>query len=498
MKSMLRLPDFLDLEWFLKQDDGLSPRAVMERDRAIGLKGLASRTADSTLLGFWLAERRRAASGPLPSTLFRATRAVAAWALGLGGLLAGISLTRALLAYSGQSPVNVSVFLLVAVAPQTMLCLFSALFLLVRRTVPLPAVSLFSLVWSLVARHSALRRHAENVAALTRRHGRYGPLLLGEGLRLSHLTGAAFALGALSCLLVSVVATDLAFGWQSTLRTGATGMHHLVTVLSWPWSILPATWNLTPSLEQIEGSRIVLKDGVAALANADLVAWWPFLGMCLVVYALLPRLLLWGAIWRRLVNLERSFTHPDLARIEDRMRAPLVGMSAPGVREGATGTLPLHPAAQDASPTALVEASEAGCVALVPEEMTAHVEGSDLERLVAETCGYPLSGIVPLELDAQGARRAVEACSGLSWSGGFERFVVLIEAWQPPIRESLLALGTLCGENPNGRGVLAVLVGRPSGKKWLTAPTATESRTWTEALSRLAPAKITVFPVEEG
>ena len=48
-------------------------------------------------------------------------------------------------------------------------------------------------------------------------------------------------IGLLAATLTRVAFSDLAFGWQSTLKVGAQGMHSLVWVLSLPWSWLPAT-----------------------------------------------------------------------------------------------------------------------------------------------------------------------------------------------------------------------------------------------------------------
>ena len=492
MKHVLRLPDFLDLEWFLKQDEDIHPRDVAERDRAIGLR---ARSPEEMTLEFWLDERRRAETGPLPSTLFRSARALAGLVLGLVGLLAGISLAQALLTYSGQDPVNVSLFLLAAVAPQTLLCLVSCLFLVIRRPVTLPATSVFNMAWRGLTRRSVAADSWARLTTLIHESGRYGRMLFLEGLRLSHLAGLAFATGALACLLVGVLATDLAFGWQSTLRAGAEGMHRLVTVLSWPWSLAPASWNLTPGLDQIEGSRIVLKDGIAALASADLAAWWPFLGMCLLVYALLPRLGLWLAAHVSLARQERSFVHPDQARVEDRMRAPVLGLHVP-VQDGPAEPLPLRALDRADRPAASGSPREVGCVLLVPEEVSGRIPLVDLEGLAERICGYPGIVIMPLELDADGARQAAEDCAGLVWTGGFERVILLIEAWQPPIRESLLAVAALAQDNAAGRSVFVALTGRPRGGVWLTSPSATEQRVWTEALSRLAPLRITVFPVE--
>ena len=212
--------------------------------------------------------------------------------------------------------------------------------------------------------------------------------------------------------------TDLAFGWQSTLRVGAEGMGAVVSLLALPWSWLPPQWGLVPDLAQIEGSRIVLKDGIAALASADLAAWWPFLAMCLLLYAVLPRLVLLSLTHSCLRRLEREGVHPDLARIADRMRSPLVGGSEAG--ESVHAPLP-----------------------------------------VATTQG-----------GVQGRP---------------------VEAWQPPIRESLRALKLLGEEGGEPRSLALILAGRPAAGNWLTIPAQADLEAWTEALERLRPLRIDIF-----
>lgn len=492
MNHNLHLPDYLDLEYLLQMDAAIHPREAARRDRALGLQAAPG----AATLEFWLKQRRQEIVTPLPSTLFHSVRILSAWILGLLGLLAGVSLTQALLRYSGQDPVNVSVFLLVAVVPQCVLCLVSVFFLLVSRPLPLSGATLVSLVWRGAARRIDKSPAQLKLAAFLRGSGRYGRMLFLEGMRLTQLLGAAFAAGSLACLLISVVATDLAFGWQSTLQTGAAGMHHLVLALSWPWSMAPASWNLTPTLAQIEGSRIILKDGITALASADLTAWWPFLSLCLFSYAFLPRFVLGLLTQYSLRKVERSFVHPDQARIEDRMAAPLLGSQEISA-QGVSVPLPLDQSKTDDFSLPQPDFStELGCLVLGSSDLLEHLSQADVERLAEQVCGYPGVVIMPLDLDEASARQVVVACTRYKWKGGHERLMVVIEAWQPPIREALLALGILGQDNLSGRSIAVLLLGRPQGQVWLTTPTTTEEQVWIEALARLAPVRVRVITWE--
>lgn len=493
MKHGMRLGDYLDLEWFLEKDRVLEAEAVLDRDRSIGLAAQALAIPAERQASFWLERRREADEVGLPSSSLRSVLIVLRLVLGIGGFLAGISLVRALLLYSGIEPVNVSVFLLLAVLPQAGLCLLGAGLLVLRgvrrKEFGIPLLPLFDLFWR---RPGGLSPQAGFVRALFLRKGRPVRMLGWESLRLAHLGGLCLALGSLAGMTVSVAVTDLAFGWQSTLQVGAQGMQSLVAALSLPWSWLPAQWGLTPTLSQIEGSRIILKDGMQALASADLAAWWPFLCMCLLVYALLPRLvLLLGAHWM-LRRVEGEIAHPDLGRIVDRMRSPLLGSTRIG--EAPPSLLPLD--GQSPSETAFASGQSqagVGCVLLLPPELAGRIGDSLLSDMTRRVCGHSAPRVIPAALDPQDVRQALDECVDFDWTGEHERFVVLIEAWQPPIRENLQALKLLGQEEKRGRSLILVLSGRPSGGNWLTAPDEDSREVWADAVARLAPLRADIF-----
>jgi len=493
MKHGMRLGDYLDLEWFLEKDRVLDPGEILDRDRTIGLAAKADAVPPKLQGAYWLEHRRDAGAAGLPSDSLRTVLVVLRLLLVIGGLLTGISLVRALLLYSGIEPVNVSVFLLLAVLPQAGFSLLAAGLLVLRglgrAEFRIPLRPLFDLFWR---RPGSLSAQAGFVRALFLRRGWPARMLGWESLRLLHLGGLCLAFGSLASLAVSVAVTDLAFGWQSTLQIGAQGMHSLVSALSVPWSWLPEQWGLTPTLLQIEGSRIVLKDGIQALASADLVAWWPFLCMCLLVYALLPRLLLLASAHWMLRRAERRFVHPDLGRIVDRMQAPLLGSSRG--KESPSAPLPLGiEASPDAERSARQSPAEVGCVLLLPPELVGRIEDGLLSDLTRRVCGYPAGRVVPAALEVDEVRQVLDDCAGLDWAGGFERFVVLVEAWQPPIRENMQALALLGREEGRGRNLVLVFCGRPSGGDWLTAPNEAERAVWADAVARLAPLRVDIF-----
>ena len=493
MRHGMPLGDHLDLEWFLEKDREADPLKTLARDRGLGLQAVEAGVAVEGFGAFWLARRRDGEAGGLPSRRLEQALLLCRWTLACLGILAGASLVRGLLLYSGSEPVNVSVFFLLAVLPQALLCLISAALLAVRGRAGLhiPLRPMFELALLRSGRFSA---QSGLVRALFLGRGVPARLLAWDCVRALHLGGLCVAAGSLGAFLASVAVTDLAFGWQSTLRAGAEGVRALVSLLALPWSWLPTQWGLVPTLAQIEGSRIVLKDGIAALASADLAAWWPFLAMCLLFYALLPRLALLSLAHFCLRRQEGEGVHPDLARIADRMRSPLVG--------GGEAAEPAHAPLSVETPYGEAEgrpvgaggaAALAGCVLILPPELSGRVGEEALAGLTLRVFGYPPARIVPAELEEAEAGRVLDECSGLVWAGGRQRFAVLVEAWQPPIRESLRALRRLGEEGGENRSLVLILAGRPAAGNWLTAPAQDEREAWTEALERVRPLRVDIF-----
>lgn len=492
MKHGMRLGDYLDMEWLLEEDRADDSSVLQARDRQWGLEADGLGLSAEKWPLFWVERRRAMEKKRLPSELWAAFLTLARWALAICGVIGGVSLVRGLLQYFGAQPVNVSVFLLLAVFSQTALSFLSILFCLIRRPERGYGASLGRTLFSFFAQKSGWQestavRFTRSVLA----QRRYARLLGWEILSVMQVGGLCFALGALACTLGSVIVTDLAFGWQSTLQAGPEGVHALVTELSFPWSWLPDSLGLVPTLSQIEGSRIVLKDGISGLASADLAAWWPFLCACLTVYAVLPRAIFLFVARRKVRVLEAAFVHPDARRVADRMRTPHVRTERP-TEERFTAL----PAPQTrAVPPAPAPVSELDAVLVAGPEILERVAPDDLDALLRQTLGRVPDKIMAASLEEEQIQSVLEECALAAWQGEHERFVVLVEAWQPPIQENLAALSLLGRDEAMNRSLTLLLVGRPQKGNWLTAPTPTELRIWTEAVGRLAPLRMDVIGV---
>ncbi|MEZ4566988.1 MAG: DUF2868 domain-containing protein [Desulfobacterales bacterium] len=94
-------------------------------------------------------------------------------------------------------------------------------------------------------------------------------------------------------------------------------------IISLPWSWAPSPH---PTLEQIAGSQMILKDGIFHLSTPNLVSWWPFLSFAVFFYGLLPRLMLLaaGILCQTIAATRVAFSTADGDRLLRRMRTPRV------------------------------------------------------------------------------------------------------------------------------------------------------------------------------
>ena len=215
-------------------------------------------------------------------------------------------------------------------------------------------------------------------------------------------------------------------------------IHSLVSWMALPWSwAMPDTFAV-PSLAQIEGSRILLKEGIQGLATENLVAWWPFLCMGILTYGIFPRLglLIWAGSLQKKTLARFDFTRPRYQRLVIRMRTPQMDTDIKetgGTRAEIRDPLP-RPGNEDdqdektisltvdATKPALVLCSSRG---YPDKEMEKICEG--LERQL----GLTISDVGLIMFDF---KQDESSLSDLAKVYGNGPVVILQEVWQPPIR----------------------------------------------------------------
>ena len=521
MKQQWRIPDFLDLEYFFARDRKLAESqgegALRERDRELYLSTIGGEDAESNpnpewLIYRWLQERRseenqeQSGQALLPGRMWYELYGLF-WsifsflAFGVGG-----GLCYSFLSYSGEQPVNVSLFLLVFVGGQLFLLFLLPLGWMIRiiRGVDLRSSLLLTIVnnglnrflftirkssYDTLGRERKESFHA-SLAAVQRSGSGYGSLFFWPLFLLFQLFGIAFNFGVLGALLLKVSSADLAFGWQSTIQLSTAFVARLVEWIALPWS-----WFMDgayPTVEQIAGSRMILKDGFFHLASADLVSWWPFLCLAICCYCLLPRMFLFllGTRARKRSLYSVKFDRADHNQLLHRLLTPR--LSTEQVHDEGEEADTSSPVAHDEiqvggtqQETAEAEPQtvHGAIVALIPEELYEECDQQQLGTYCKEQFGYTLQHALLLE-------EQLEKNEQLSTS-----LLLLQEAWQPPILELIDTVKQLREQGEPDTHMIVALIGKPAPETLFTPVSGQDLQIWQQKVALLADPYLQVSPL---
>jgi len=319
-----------------------------------------------------------------------------------------------------------------------------------------------------------------------RQNALYGSIFLWPVFILAQAFMVFFNIGLILAALLKLSITDLAFGWQSTLQPDPAEVHNIIQIISTPWSWLPSA---SPTIEQIEGSKIILKEGMAHLATTDLVSWWPFLCFALLFYGLLPRLLLLlFGIRQQIRAVNRiDFSSSDCDRLIQKMQTPV--MNAEGRSYVTQQAPPPEMLPESKIPAGELNTRDAlgKAIVLVPEDIDDWCADNDLEERIADVLG--LDVLVRIRCEMTPARDMIEIKNILAENVGSTattRLIFLQEAWQPPIREIITWIRNLRQTAGKNMGIIVGLVGKPSHGLTFTSPDDTDRVIWEQAINRLA------------
>lgn len=413
--------------------------------------------------------------------------------LGAGGMLLGLATATAALAYTGEAPINVSAFFSVFVLLQAVFAaLLVVAFLLPKawreRFAFGPLFRLSRWVLDLIlSRMQALsarflsgqqRQDAAEWAGAARRaialHGSVAKWLAFVKIQAAALF---FSFGALAALLVAVAFSDRAFGWQTTLQVEDAAVFEVVEKAALPWAWHWGEGVGYPSVAQIEGSRIVLKEGIQGLETTDLAAWWRFLALGIVVYGMLPRLLFYGlGKWQLGVALARyDFRNASAERLLKRLTPEASRFDAEVVQQGAE----LSELARHKSSGSDPEVIQ-GLRYLCSEELGESFDVEALSRAIAKRWALPDTSVVA-QVYREG--RLVDV---LEVSEGEKEIALVFESWMPPIRELERQVKELRQSLEERTLIKVVLLGIPAvGEEISLKPEKQYADAWNSFVRRL-------------
>ena len=453
---------------------------------------------------FWLNKQRQVAplAEALPGQLFcRGVRTLRTL-IYLAAVLFGTLISASLLRYDGTQPTNVAGFLSLLLGGQLLLLAFAAGGFLFRRFgfikwesgIIAPSVHyglnrcvswIHKKVHEKSSAESRLRLEAF-LGSVSRKHSHYQSIILGVLSTLIQTFGIWFNVAAVATTLFLVTVSDRAFGWQSTLNLSSDQIYTGTKIIATPWSfIFPSG---APTISEIEGSRIFLKDGIKTLTNQNLVSWWPFLVCSLIVYGFLPRLLLWiGSHWFIRNRLDQiQFDSLACDRLWESMNKQELRTSGSALGSPENPPTPLkNVATTEAAPTISEKNEEQFALVIVEPELAKRTSQAKIDSAIQELIGWTVSRWIRLPDETQTSSDFWEALEPLQKEASFERIVLIQEAFQPPIRETIAWIKELRATQVSRGKMMVYLVGRPHEAGRRKDVCETNHKVWTQSVDAL-------------
>lgn len=488
MKSSNRYKHIIDLEFFLHRDTKLTKAQRQKRDREIYLHlkkvdgaEVVKEYPPQKLLDYWV-QQNSANESPTndqksPGSIFMESLGLTKLIVVVLGVTAGLLGGAAFFTYTGKTPVNVFQFLLLFIGAQLALTTIWLLAVLLRNllpTVQVPSFYWFLFYGSLKRLHSILHKQwLKNISAEKRngvnhalgiiksQHSIYGSLFYWPFFCLSQLLGVGFNCGLLATTLLKVATTDLAFGWQSTIQFSDQAVYRMVQIMSTPWHWLSDT--VSPTLSEIAGSRIILKDGIYHLATEDLIAWWPFLVLSLFVYGLGLRLALL-LLGRGIENYRLKRFLPDTPKhvsLLRRMQTPIVTTQAapePRKKEKAPVAIDAKPDEPDSNSELLPQ------LLLIPDDIFDTCPTAELNSII-KTHGLFAKATYRFQVSYDKDQQLKDSISEHDWQQNTGIFI-LMEGWMVPLVDFITYLKEIREIVLNKTIITIGLIGRPASTQF--------------------------------
>lgn len=506
------LADVVDFEFLLEQDRELAISDLEARDQKIAhtIKACQPDACNDRrrLFRVWLEQRRADET----ETLLTGSTVVAAKSallkiVAIAAFILGSATAYNLLRYNGTEPVNVATYLGWLVLTQIGIIGFALVALLLRRIGWLSAeasllTGLVKTIWSALAirlnRHLLDRVPAEKRRSVESFFGSsnvfrqlYGGVAIWPLIGALQWFGICFNVAAIITTVALVVFSDRAFGWQSAVNFSPEQIHQLTQTLATPWSsIVPSA--AAPTLAQIAGSKIVLKDGIRQLTTANLVAWWPFLVASVIVYGFLPRFALWifTIVMERRALRHLTFEHVACDRLYERLTAHRFQSQAAGPEPK-----PVDETQPTRSPQSTLSIDEKDAVILMGEELRRQIDESSFAKLILARFRLKPSHWLAWSESSASRGHLLDEVKNVLSSTDFPPIVILEEAWQAPIAEKLDNLRALRNAIGATAKIIVVLVGRPKVGNILTPAKPSDLRVWEKRLQTLADPQLRIEPL---
>jgi len=474
LNKTLSKTDIIDFDYFI---DGVDLTMDNEEERRLFLNKIDpeltanEKTDPGKIIPLWLQAKRDKSSKLSPGQIVNSGFRLIFFIFVSTGFLTGMGAALSYLSYSGTRPVNITIYLFVFVFSQIFFQTLSLITLLSSRFNCLSDFfnTPYSLVLLLIKKATTIgsgKISSENRMSIDASIGKikinrekFGKIYFWTIFEIFQMTGLVFSTGVLVATLFKVITSDLAFGWQTTIQTAPEKIFDMVRGFALPWSWMMSPDMAFPSLKNIVGSQILLKDSIVNLTSSDMAAWWPFLCFAVLFYTILPRVLLIfsGMFFERRAIIKTFLNNKSTGKLIRLLTCPqMVFEKNKSVPDSKSETDKSYNLKQNNN----YFTSSKTVIVLIPED----IYSTNLS-LKLEEKSKGIFGVIPETLEVTGdmhedsdiisniTKRFEPESSGI--------ILIVYESWLPPIKETIDYIKSIREHAGKSINIIVWLTGKP-------------------------------------
>ena len=431
--------DLLNYDYFLYLDKSISALETTPRDREICLAaGAKPKTnwARRKLARIWLNARHKESPDiTMPGATFLTVNRILNWSIAGLGILIGALYGFGVLKYTGTEAINLLIAFVLLVLLPLIFTAITLVMIILRKYISNRSKEhespFIQILYQKVIRHMVSseqkRRGTEaffnNISIRLKKYGSAPAWIITVRLQLFAVT---IQLGSLLAVLFSGGFHDLAFAWQTTTNITPEAIHNIVSLISSPWN----NWapNGLPSLENVAGSRVILKEGISELNSINLSAWWQFICYSMLFYAVLPRgiLLLGSWITEKITLLRIDFHDAESSALFRRMTSPIINQD----NKNFIPDPPLRGQTEEDNSVTEQFHTDATFNVLVPDDINP-ITDDTIKTAIAANLHGKCNKILTVDIDEE------EDLSAWKKLPNEESILIIQEGWQPCTMEYL-------------------------------------------------------------
>jgi len=182
-----------------------------------------------------------------------------------------------------------------------------------------------------------------------------------------------------------------------------------------------------------------------------------------------------------------DFSHASCDKLMYRLQAPVLNTEGhPNEKEFQDINIESTATSVARSPVKGDTISKNSLIALVPSDIFEECLEEELGTLIHNTLGFRFWKKKKIDVDIERDKEVLDTLAGSKWEDGQASVLILLEAWQPPIRETLFFVQEIRRILGVKSKIIIALIGKPTSNTIFTRVNENDWGVWDQHIKKFA------------